>query len=85
MSEENGSTQHQEIPKEVRDQMDLMNQAQQAGVLLGLLAEKLEIEWSAHFWNDLYKEYNRIQKESADARKEFVKTVGIDEAKEVLS
>lgn len=52
--------------------IQVVNKAQETGVLLSILAEKLEIELDAEFWTNLVKQYQHIQKQAVQFRQEIV-------------
>ena len=55
--------------------MNVLNIANEAGVLLGLLAEKLKVTPDKEFWRNIIQSYSELQAESRKAQEEFTDAV----------
>jgi len=61
--------------EDIQRDMNVLNIANEAGVLLGLLAEKLKVTPDKEFWRNIIQSYSELQAESRKAQEEFTDAV----------
>ena len=69
------ATQEKPSIEQIQSEVHTLNIANECGVLLGILADKLEVTPSKTFWQDIVQNYSELQAASKQAQEKFTKAV----------